>query len=603
MSNRTVRLLNSLKLLAQAPDGWLFRTPGSPEPDEPQPDASCRDHPAAELRRAFPAADDQTIEALSAICAPMSVPAGAAVVASGDPPDAVYIVGAGLFVSCDTAADGREVLLDRFGSGDVFGAAGLITGAAQTATIRAMRNSELLRISKPDLQAASLRCPGVWPALCSTVVQRLQRARPIQAVPFQCRTFCVVPADPTIDTGPIVRRIARTLEAFGSVTIVSADQAPERQSGWSSEAERRFDFVLFQTGGGPTAWTRFCLRQCDRVVVVATGNAAPADCEALGPNRSDVPKNTPLSLLLVWQDGIMPGRTAAWLKSLSPGGHHHIRSPLDIERAARLIAGRGCGLVLSGGGAKALAHLGVIDALRKHNVPIDVIGGTSIGAIVAAVCALEWDHGATVRSLAAAFNRRRFSDFALPRTALYSERAFARTLGRCFGDLDIEDAPVPLFCVSTNLTQRSLTVHRTGRLVTWLRAASAVPGICPPIMANNMVYVDGGVLDNMPTDAIRDFGVASVIAVDVGYPVDNQERLSDGVTGLPNMLDLLWRVGTIGSDAVANRAPHQGDVIVRPDVAHLGLFEWDAHECAIAAGHQAALDSMDEITSALGRLG
>jgi NTE family protein len=305
--------------------------------------------------------------------------------------------------------------------------------------------------------------------------------------------------------------------------------------------------------------------------------------------------------MLLWRDAIVPARTTDWLKSVNPGGHHHIRSSADIERASRLIAGRGLGLVLSGGGAKALAHVGVIDALRKHDIQIDAIGGTSIGAVVAAVFALEWDLAATIRSLATAFNRRRFSDFAVPRTALYSERAFARTLGRCFRDIAVEDSPIPLFCVSTNLTEGISTVHRTGRLATWLRATTAVPGICPPIIEQNAVYVDGGVLNNLPTDAIRDFGVASAIAVDVGSSLEGQAQ-SDSESGLPNMLDLLWRVGTIGSDAAASRSRRDGDIVLKPRVGNMGLFDWGAHEKAVAAGHQVVLEHLHAIKAAAARV-
>jgi NTE family protein len=258
-------------------------------------------------------------------------------------------------------------------------------------------------------------------------------------------------------------------------------------------------------------------------------------------------------------------------------------------------------MVLSGGGARALAHVGVIAALRQQGVQIDAIGGTSIGGIVAAVCALEWDLAETIGSLAAGFSRRRWSDFALPRTALFSERAFGRTLGRCFGDLAIEDSPIPLFCVSTNLTKGVSAVHRSGRLATWLRATSAVPGICPPIMEENAVYVDGGVLNNMPIDAVRDFGVASVIAVDVGSSLESNGR-ARGETTLPNMLDLLWRVGTIASDTAASGVRREGDVLLRPDVGGVGLFDWDAHAKVIAAGYQVALDHLDEIKAAVGRI-
>jgi NTE family protein len=305
--------------------------------------------------------------------------------------------------------------------------------------------------------------------------------------------------------------------------------------------------------------------------------------------------------MLLWRDTIVPNRTAAWLSAVKPVGHHHIRTTDDIGRASRLIAGRGLGLVLSGGGARALAHIGVIDVLRQQGIQIDAIGGTSIGGIVSAVFALEWDLTATVRSLAAAFSRRRFSDFAVPRTALYSERAFARTLGHCFGDLAIEDSPIPLFCVSTNLTKGLSAVHRMGRMVTWLRATCAVPGICPPILEQNNVYVDGGILNNMPTDVMREFGVMSVVSVDAGSPLEAQVQ-SDGETVLPNILDLLWRVGTIGSDTAMRRERRDGDIVLKPDVGNMGLFDWNAHERAIAAGRDVTLAHLDEIKTAAVRV-
>jgi NTE family protein len=605
MPDGIIRLLNSLRPLARGPDGWLSRGPwcadqGTSSDDRALADRALLDR-TDDLRRAFPLADAMTIQALTAICSMMSVPGGTPLVLEGEQPEAIYIVVTGLFAARRPAPDGSDVLLDRFGAGDVIGDIGFITGEAGAVSISALRNSELLRISKRDMQAAAARCPGVLLAICSGVVQRLQRARPASVMPPGFHTFCLVPADTTIDLRPIIQKMAGSLEAFGTVTIISAEQTSGPSSAWFSEVERCSDFVLFQAESSPTAWTRFCLRQCDRIVLVAQGDAEPADWPALGPGRRDVPHHTPLSLMLLWQQAIVPARTTGWLKSVNPSGHHHIRSSRDIGRASRLIAGRGLGLVLSGGGAKALAHVGVIDALIKHDIHIDAVGGTSIGGIVAAVFALEWDLAATIQSLAAAFGRRRFSDFAVPRTALYSERAFARTLGHCFGDIAVEDSPIPLFCVSTNLTEGISTVHRTGRLATWLRATSAVPGICPPIMEQNAVYVDGGVLNNMPTEAARDFGVASVIAVDVGSSLEAQAR-SDGEYGLPNIVELLWRVGTIGSDSAVNRIRRDGDVVLKPEVGRMGLFEWTAHERAIAAGHQIVLEHLDEIKAALSRV-
>ena len=589
MPDGTIRLLTSLRQFVGASDSWLSRGPWfsgqrTVFDQALEERADC-------LRQAFPFADPVSIAALTGLCSIVSVPGGAPLVMQGDQPEAIYVVVTG-------ACGGRAP--ERFGPGAVIGDAEFITSAVRATTIKALRTSELLRISTRDLRIAAMRCPGVLLAISSGVVHRLQAGQPASVAPVRPGTFCVVPIDGSIDVASILQQIAGSLKAFGSVEIVSAEQAAGQTSSWFAEIERRVDFVLFQAECFATAWTRFCLRQCERVVLLVHGDTDPADCEAFGPDRLYMPRDTPLSLMLLWQAGIVPNRTGAWLAVTQPEGHHHIRSLPDIERASRLIAGRGLGLVLSGGGARALAHIGVIEALTTNGVQIDAIGGTSIGAVVAAVFAMESDLAATVLSLATGFAKRRFSDFAIPRTALYSERAFARTLGHCFGEIAIEDLPIPMFCVSTNLTEGVSVVHRTGRLVTWLRASSAVPGICPPILEQNNVYIDGGVLNNVPTDGIRGFGVASAISVDVGSSL--KQARSDGGEVLPNMLDLLWRVGTIASDAAAKRGWQDGDVVLRPEVGNMGLFDWDAHERAIAAGHQVAVEHLAEIEAALGRV-
>src|SRR3984885_5933011 len=327
------RLLDNLRLFARPPDGWFSRR-GLGAGD---PAAFDRAH---YLRRAFPLADAVSIEALAAICSVMSVPGGGPLILEGEQPEAVYIVVAGLFAAYRSATNDQDVLLDRFGVGDVIGDVGFVTGEARTLTVRALRNSELLRVSKQDLQSVTARCPGVLLAICSGVVQRLQHAQPAPATPVKFRTFCFVPADDTIDIRPIIERVALSLEAFGTVTILSAEQASGRTSTWFSEIERCFDFVLFHGESGQSPWTRFCLRQSDRVVVLAQGEARPADCPPMAMVRMDLPRDTPLSLMLLWQDAIVPGRATEWLKSVNPARHHHIRSSRDIARASRLIAGR-----------------------------------------------------------------------------------------------------------------------------------------------------------------------------------------------------------------------------------------------------------------------
>jgi NTE family protein len=188
----------------------------------------------------------------------------------------------------------------------------------------------------------------------------------------------------------------------------------------------------------------------------------------------------------------------------------------DQERLARLIMGRAVGLVLSGGGARGLAHVGVVKALREAGVPLDLVGGTSMGAIVAACLAVEWDDVELTQRLRRAFvEANPLRDYTLPFVALVRGRVMASLLRDAFGGTRIEDLWRPFFCLSTNLSSGRAVVHREGPLWRALRASAAIPGVLPPVIEAGEVLVDGGVINNLPIDVMRGLGRGPVIAVDV----------------------------------------------------------------------------------------
>ena len=217
MPDGTTRLLDSLKQFVSVPDTWSFRSllfPSQPA----TPFYQALEERADDLRRAFPFADPVSIAALTAICTIVSVPGGTRLVIQAEQPEAIYVV-----ITGRLAVDrGQQV---RLGPGDVIGDVEFITGAASASTVKALRTSEVLRIATGDLQAASERCPGVLLAISSGVVHRLQAERPASVAPVRPTTICVVPVDATIDATPILLQIADSLTPFGSVTMLSAEQA------------------------------------------------------------------------------------------------------------------------------------------------------------------------------------------------------------------------------------------------------------------------------------------------------------------------------------------------------------------------------------------
>ena len=164
-----------------------------------------------------------------------------------------------------------------------------------------------------------------------------------------------------------------------------------------------------------------------------------------------------------------PRGTARWLEQRDFDRHYHVRAdePGDLARLARVLTGNAVGLVLGGGGARGFAHIGVLRALRELGVPVDLVGGTSIGAIIGAQIATGL--GASEIQEAGREQSTSLFDPTLPIVSLSSGRRLGARLLDTFGGLEIEDLPIPFFCVSTNLTEASEVIHRRGALTSAIR--------------------------------------------------------------------------------------------------------------------------------------
>ena len=528
---------------------------------------------------AFPNLDPRELQAITTVCTWFSIPGGSRLLMQGEESDAIYVVASGILGAYRADAAGEERLLGRIGVGELIGEMGFLTGDPRTATIRALRNSELIKIARADLPELAFQHPGVLTELCRTVIFRLRDVQERGQAALNAKTFCLIAEDEQVD----VRSFADYMtNAVGSNPLVlTKSDAVGNTAEWFFRHERDHSVVIYIAEPELTAWTKFCLRQSDQVVLLVRGNSRPRPIPMNGSGQPIVPLDIPSDLVLLWDGAIGSSQTTAWLDVTKPRLHHHVRSRADGERAARLVTGKGTGLVLSGGGARGLAHVGVAKALAELGIHIDAIGGASMGALVGAGLALEWDLDPMFTNCMQGFLSRPYlRDLGLSRSALFSGRKISRLFNEWFGEVCIEETPVNFFCVSTNLSAGSLSVHTSGKIADWVRASAAIPGVFPPILNQGSVHVDGGVLDNLPISTMRS-GVSSVVAVNVG--LDEPISASDGP---PGVLELLKRVATIGSDAKLASGLRNCDHLVRPDVGHIGLLDWRSHREAIEAGYK-----------------
>jgi NTE family protein len=267
------------------------------------------------------------------------------------------------------------------------------------------------------------------------------------------------------------------------------------------------------------------------------------------------------------------------------------------------------GLVLSGGGARAYAHVGAVRALRERGTPIDFVGGASMGAVVAAGVAMGWDDAELDRRIREAFvSSSPLDDIALPLLAMTRGEKVRQRLAEHFDDVDIADLWLPFFCVSSNLTRGAYHHHhRRGRLRDALRASIALPGVLPPATEGSDVLVDGAVLKNFPADVMRSIHAGPIVGVDVtrgrsitaddvARPVSVLKWLRSGQWRQgPPIVSLLMRAATVSSARDLEAAREAADLLVTPEVAGVEIRDWADYAPAVEAGYRAMSESLDRL--------
>jgi len=553
-----------------------------------------------------------------------ALPGGTLLDRSGENDSALFLVVTGSLGVFVQDGQGQRRLINHVPAGETVGEMSLIAGSTgHSAQIVALRDTELLRISPAGFEALIARHPRVMMNIMRFLVRRLQNATR-QGDGARPRTFAIVPLQDGLGGAPIAFRLANILNELGSRAAVLDSAAAEQDAEWFNSFEQAHDVVFYRGDAPDSAWTHLCLRQADRIFLLASAEhplpPRPLDLPAFKERASGLPD----LLLLQPQNG--PLKLPAHFSSRAGlfQNHHHIRAghARDIARVARFIAGRAIGMVLAGGGARGFAHIGIIKALTEAGVPFDRLGGTSMGAIIAAGLAMEWDVEELARRMRAVFvtdNPLSFSELQLPLVSLMRGKKVSARLREHFGDICIEEMPRPFFAVSSDLTTGRIHVHHEGLLWRALRASVALPGILPPVTHHGHLLVDGGVMNNLPVDVMREQapGAGPILACDVTGEIDLKARddrygerpwyrlIWQGLKGNPGILSILMRSGTVGSEAQRRIVREQCDYLIEPPLPTIGMRDWRKFDQAIQEGYDAARTCIDKspvpLTQALSR--
>lgn len=558
--------------------------------------------------------------------------AGELLFEQGDASDAAYfIVGGRVVVS---VADGdRMVPVVELGRGEVVGELGLLDDAPRSATVRAVRDTTLAVFPTATFEELVTRSPGMMLHVARGILTRLHRT-PRRRIGLATSVTVVVTAP--VDARPVVAGLVREVARFGTVKHLSSGGVDDylnrpgisqaasdtasvpRLAEFMHEADVGNDYVIMQADSALTTWTRRVLRQADRVVVVSSACPDPEEQQlisAVFDTVADLPHVSRMVAVL-HPPGTRPHGTAELVRRLHADQVVHLRDgdADDLSRLGRLASGNGVGLVLSGGGARGLAHLGVHRVLREAGIPIDAVAGCSMGAPLAGGMALGYTGDVLEREAADQF--RKLLDYTIPVVSLVRGRRISATIDATFAEWDIEDMWLPFYCVSTNLTQARLEVHRRGSAAHAIRASVAIPGILPPVPSDGDLLVDGGVLNNLPFEEMRSDGtIDTVIAVDVAPRSGPRARVDFGssVSGwkalgaalrpgrspYPSASAVLMRSMLTGSVITQRAAMGDGavDLLIELDLPGVGLFEFDRLTSIAANGYRSSIEQVRDWAS------
>ncbi len=535
-----------------------------------------------------------------------ALPGGQALYSAGSPADHLYVLRTGRLGAFRREEGQEPQFLGVIRPGEPAGEMALIAGANHSAEVVALRDSEVFAVPADVFFDACEEDPSIMIELARLMILRTrQEAR--RGPAGEPSVFGFVAVGQPGPLRPTVERIEREIADLGYTVTTIGVEGSSAPLEWFSEVERTHDFVLYLAEAADLAWGQTISRQVDRLFRVGRGDKAPPR-EPLPP--SPLQAQQLVDLILLQPPTGRPQGSDAWSQATSAARLFHLRraEPEDIRRLARVITGQSVGLVLSGGGARAYAHIGAIKALRERGVPIDFIGGVSMGAIIGAGLAMGWDGAEMDQRIRQAFvDTSPLDDIALPLLAMTHGVKVSERLAHHFGETDIADLWLPFFCLSSNLTTGAYQLHRRGLLRQALRASISLPGILPPATDGPNVLVDGAVMKNFPADIMRAAQLGPIVGVDVtaarSITADDVARPSSvwrwirsGQWRLgPPIVSLLMRSATVstGRDLAAARAAT--DVLVLPEVAGIEIRDFAAYATAVEAGYRATLQALDSL--------
>ncbi|TVR77474.1 MAG: hypothetical protein EA409_11725 [Saprospirales bacterium] len=587
------------------------------------------------LKKIFGGVDSMVIEEFADELEWMELKAGSVLLREGERTDSLFFVISGRLVATRIDHKLEQKRLGDIIRGETIGEMALLTNEPRFATVTAIRDSILVQLSKATFSKVINKYPEVIVNISRTIVDRLKKVQVAkEGAPVN---LCFVPIHEFEETHSVIRSLyeytgQRRKTALLTRALASKDLGLEpeklnqqagdiykRLAAWLYDEEIENDFTFFVCESNTRHWNTIGIRQADHVILVGDSTRRP---DLTGMDELvKINSSTRCSLLLIHpSDTDYPRNTDKWL-AIRPWVKNNYHLKLGeagaIGRISRLLTDRGIGVVFAGGGAKGFSHVGILKAMKEYGLQMDMVGGASVGSVVAGCAAMNQpiDFMTRVNRLQAHYNPFKDLNF-LPYYSLVLGKRMKKMLimglEEFTGDaaFKMEDLWLPMYAVAANYSRAKEEIFTKGELFTAMLASSAIPGVMPPIIYNNEILVDGGTMNNFPVDIMRKRLADKVIGIDFffeksrpiqkeefpgGFDIVKNKLAGKGNKGLPRIGSIILNSTLLASTAKRHEAIEMLDLHFNPDLLQFGISEVKNFDKIVQIGYEYAINLLENL--------
>lgn len=559
-----------------------------------------------------------------------------------EPSDSLYIVTSGKCLAV-LEENGVEKLIGTIGVGEMIGELGALSGKPRALTIKAYSDSTLLKLTSEHfiefLENSS--STQLYLKLFASIIERSQQVIKILAKEKVYRHIALIPATDESIPDNFIEQLKDAIKPQHNLIIIDRDALQQKKSDINLDiilevirkADKENKIIVFivkdlsRLGMYADAVEqksfKMIMENLDAVYFVAKG-AQYRDINK--PVRMVLDKNK-LSLiskksLILLNEGQQYNNTSTWLDSCRVDNHYHIdmNQKSDYSRLLRYIIGRPNGLVLSGGGTKCYAALGAVKAFEELGIPIDAVGGTSAGSILAALIAnyksFDDIFEAGKPTIEIGSHSLKMKNLTFPLVSVANGQVLTDTLQEVYGDMQIEDTRLPFYAIGCDLNQGKELRFKRGPLWEAIRCSTSLPLIYPPYIKDGHLIIDGGLLNNLPIDVMIDLigSEAFITAFNLSVTVHDEKYKFTPIMGFfdsmltrlklrhkdynyPPLIEMFLNSLMLGSSLRANENSLKANLLIQPDLSEfpiLGLGP-DKIEELIEIGYQETMQDLSEI--------